>query len=121
MRFVDPSPAVASTDGLSRRAFLWSAAVAGGGLLLGYGSPADGATMGEGTATGSGPGGVPLTAWVRVTPDNRVTLIVSQAEIGQGISTSLPAILADELGARSEEHTSELQSPDHLVCRLLLE
>src|SRR5438552_14634408 len=28
----------------------------------------------------------------------------------------------DGLGAiRSEEHTSELQSPDHLVCRLLLE
>src|SRR5258708_15195528 len=25
------------------------------------------------------------------------------------------------LTARSEEHTSELQSPDHLVCRLLLE
>src|SRR5258708_37809136 len=30
--------------------------------------------------------------------------------------------LADiEMDARSEEHTSELQSPDHLVCRLLLE
>src|SRR5947208_12591868 len=27
----------------------------------------------------------------------------------------------DGHGARSEEHTSELQSPDHLVCRLLLE
>src|SRR5258708_30903140 len=27
----------------------------------------------------------------------------------------------DGVGARSEEHTSELQSPDHLVCRLLLE
>src|SRR5258708_22181071 len=26
-----------------------------------------------------------------------------------------------QLSARSEEHTSELQSPDHLVCRLLLE
>src|SRR5207244_7465620 len=26
-----------------------------------------------------------------------------------------------QLGNRSEEHTSELQSPDHLVCRLLLE
>src|SRR5947208_10920651 len=25
------------------------------------------------------------------------------------------------IGTRSEEHTSELQSPDHLVCRLLLE
>src|SRR5207244_11783801 len=28
---------------------------------------------------------------------------------------------ADDGGGRSEEHTSELQSPDHLVCRLLLE
>src|SRR5258708_18638058 len=28
---------------------------------------------------------------------------------------------ADSVWARSEEHTSELQSPDHLVCRLLLE
>src|SRR5258708_11471856 len=27
----------------------------------------------------------------------------------------------DAYGKRSEEHTSELQSPDHLVCRLLLE
>src|SRR5207244_13251880 len=27
----------------------------------------------------------------------------------------------DQVGSRSEEHTSELQSPDHLVCRLLLE
>src|SRR5258708_25688095 len=30
-------------------------------------------------------------------------------------------IKAKALGKRSEEHTSELQSPDHLVCRLLLE
>src|SRR5258708_36711780 len=29
--------------------------------------------------------------------------------------------VADDLPYRSEEHTSELQSPDHLVCRLLLE
>src|SRR5258708_14217973 len=28
---------------------------------------------------------------------------------------------AQDASARSEEHTSELQSPDHLVCRLLLE
>src|SRR5258708_19478309 len=31
------------------------------------------------------------------------------------------ALGAVVLAARSEEHTSELQSPDHLVCRLLLE
>src|SRR5258708_14646265 len=31
------------------------------------------------------------------------------------------ADVSQHRGARSEEHTSELQSPDHLVCRLLLE
>src|SRR5438552_11551357 len=31
------------------------------------------------------------------------------------------ALLQLDVEARSEEHTSELQSPDHLVCRLLLE
>src|SRR5258708_8149045 len=31
------------------------------------------------------------------------------------------ALLYDTLRDRSEEHTSELQSPDHLLCRLLLE
>jgi isoquinoline 1-oxidoreductase beta subunit len=40
-----------------------------------------------------------LTAWVRIGADDRVSLILSQVEIGQGISTTLPAILADELGA----------------------
>src|SRR5258708_27460838 len=34
---------------------------------------------------------------------------------------SLPPATSDSVRSRSEEHTSELQSPDHLVCRLLLE
>src|SRR5574344_3173259 len=36
-------------------------------------------------------------------------------------SHSCTIIGALPFAARSEEHTSELQSPDHLVCRLLLE
>src|SRR5258708_31535174 len=32
-----------------------------------------------------------------------------------------PVIFVRNAGRRSEEHTSELQSPDHIVCRLLLE
>src|SRR5438552_11776842 len=47
------------------------------------------------------------------------------AEAGVAAATAgTEAVLAEESGAfadRSEEHTSELQSPDHLVCRLLLE
>src|SRR5258708_22657027 len=34
---------------------------------------------------------------------------------------AVPGALPHHQAARSEEHTSELQSPDHLVCRLLLE
>jgi isoquinoline 1-oxidoreductase subunit beta len=42
---------------------------------------------------------IKLGGWVRISPNNQVTLVLSQSEIGQGISTTLPAILADELGA----------------------
>src|SRR5947208_11569349 len=38
-----------------------------------------------------------------------------------GRSTETPARCGSPRSSRSEEHTSELQSPDHLVCRLLLE
>src|SRR5258708_29309156 len=37
------------------------------------------------------------------------------------LSQAADGLTLGEIGDRSEEHTSELQSPDHLVCRLLLE
>lgn len=39
----------------------------------------------------------PFDAWVRITPDDRVTLVLGKSEMGQGISTALPMILAEEL------------------------
>jgi isoquinoline 1-oxidoreductase subunit beta len=42
---------------------------------------------------------VRLNAWLSIAPDDTVTIIVSQSEMGQGISTTLPMLLADELGA----------------------
>src|SRR5258708_11815110 len=40
---------------------------------------------------------------------------------GHGLDAETPGVDVQLLHVRSEEHTSELQSPDHLVCRLLLE
>ena len=37
--------------------------------------------------------------WIRITPDNIVTIVVNKSEMGQGVSTSLPMIAADELEA----------------------
>src|SRR5258708_22163101 len=50
-------------------------------------------------------------------------LLNSQMQVNAGKSQSMQDNFGYSLLAsvRSEEHTSELQSPDHLVCRLLLE
>ena len=55
--------------------------------------------------------------------DRVIRLIVAAVCIllfGQNVVTGIPGIILVVL-ARSEEHTSELQSPSNLVCRLLLE
>src|SRR5258708_11440467 len=44
-----------------------------------------------------------------------------QARSAYQAARDLEQRLLRQLAGRSEEHTSELQSPDHLVCRLLLE
>src|SRR5258708_27652670 len=41
--------------------------------------------------------------------------------VSGGKDVARPRAARVRAGSRSEEHTSELQSPDHLVCRLLLE
>src|SRR5947208_7934772 len=50
---------------------------------------------------------------------SRITWAVSQLSSSFFLRSSSRMSFA--AGSRSEEHTSELQSPDHLVCRLLLE
>src|SRR5947208_12893026 len=53
-----------------------------------------------------------------------LTATPSKIALGQSSTVSWSVEGGDgcaELRVRSEEHTSELQSPDHLVCRLLLE
>lgn len=53
-----------------------------------------------------------VTAWVTITPDNRVTIMFGSAEMGQGVSTSLPMIVAEELDADWSTVASEQVSMD---------
>src|SRR5258708_26938148 len=58
--------------------------------------------------------------------DATVNARLGRSTLSGGLSTNQTTvdrcgITVDSPQARSEEHTSELQSPDHLVCRLLLE
>src|SRR5260370_29490757 len=84
-----------STMTVDRRAFLKTGTAAGAGLLVGFHLPAlagqDPAQQQEKKTPN------PLNAWVHISPDNRVTLILEKSEMGQGIMTALPMILAEEL------------------------
>src|SRR5438093_1118248 len=81
---------------IHRREFLKVSIGAGGGLLLGFRLAGAGETLALqiGSATSFAP-----NAFVRIGTDERVTVIVNHSEMGQGVYTSLPMLLAEELDA----------------------
>src|SRR5258708_16644541 len=63
---------------------------------------------------------VGFSTWlISLIPTNPIAAAASRAMLPLILFTLLLALAISR--SRSEEHTSELQSPDHLVCRLLLE
>ncbi len=82
---------------LTRRTLLKASLLAGGGLVLHAQLPGALAATPDGDAVAAA--GVALNAWLRISVTDQVTIVVSQAEMGQGISTTLPAVLCEELGA----------------------
>ncbi len=74
---------------LSRRDFVGAGIAAGAGLVVGFYLP-----HGRSRQESFSP-----NAYVRVTPDNKITIVVARSEMGQGVRTALPMILAEELEA----------------------
>jgi isoquinoline 1-oxidoreductase subunit beta len=83
---------------VDRRQFLRVSALAGGGLLLGtildFGSSTDLLAAGAPRAPG---GEFSPNAFIRLSPDGWVTIIAKNPEVGQGIKTMLPMLIAEEL------------------------
>src|SRR6266550_3766436 len=78
---------------VTRREFLETATVAGAGLVIGFHLPA----AGRGRPAAAAP--FAPNAWLRIGADESVLVVVDRSEMGQGVTTSLPMLLAEELEA----------------------
>ena len=99
-----PATAVPASE-LTRRQFLSFTTLAGSGLTLGILLPGCGTGPGgAGSADVAGaPAGPLAMPFLRIAPDNSVTVLCKHLEAGQGVWTGLPAIVAEELDASWEQ------------------
>lgn len=82
------------TANQSRRTFLKIGAAVGGGLLVGCYVPGCGGPPPDFGTAGSA---FSPNAWIRIDLEGTVTVIVDRSEMGQGVSTALPMLVAEEL------------------------
>lgn len=87
---------------IDRRAFFQAGATAAGGLLvtLWWKGPASAGVAADGAGAAipaDVPKGASLGAFVRIEPDGAIVIVSARPEIGQGVKTSIPMLLAEEL------------------------
>jgi len=76
----------------SRRDFLKTSALAGGGLVIGFTLPGA-ARLAEAASDTA------MSAYLRISPDDRITVVCGLSEMGQGVHTAIPMLVAEELEA----------------------
>ena len=85
-----------NSSALDRRDFLRVTGLAGGALLLGFYLKSGSAVS---AAEASGAAAFSPNAFIKIAPDGTITLIAKNPDMGQGVKTALPMILAEELDA----------------------
>ena len=80
---------------VNRRNFLKGGAAGAAGLVIGFYLPSPREALAELAPVPKG--GFAPNAWIRIAPDNTVTIIIDQSEMGQGVMTSLAMLAAEEL------------------------
>lgn len=97
-----------NTVGMSRRGFLKSAALVGGALVVGFRT-----TGALAVATGTAPAdALDFNPFVKISPEGTVTVVVKHFEMGQGTSTGLTTLVAEELDVPWQQIEVEF-APSH--------
>lgn len=94
---------------VSRRTFLQASLAAGGGLLLGF--ELGPAARAEAASAASDTGFEP-NAWLSIADDGTVTVRVASSEMGQGVMTAIPMLVAEELDANWKHVRAEFAPVD---------
>lgn len=103
-----PARPATSQPKASRRDFLKTGALAGAGLVVGFHLP----RMHKAAAQGIVNVRFTPNAFIRIAPDNTVTVIAKHLEMGQGVYTGLATIVAEELDADWEQIRAEAAPAD---------
>ena len=83
---------------ITRRKFLVTSALAGGGMMLGFHVPANAAAVAPNPwERPTDKEGQEVNAWLVIDPDGTTTIRVGQSEMGQGVFTAMPMLVAEEL------------------------
>ncbi len=103
-----------TTTSNSRRGFLKASSLASGGLMFGFVAP--GSKM---DAFAAGTVYTP-NAWVHIADDNTITLISARSEMGQGVYTSMPMLIAEELNVDINKVKVSIAPPGAAYANALL-
>jgi len=98
----------------SRRSFLKTSAAVTGGLMLGFNLPG---TQGEAMAAGTVH---TPNAWVHIADNNVITLLSARSEMGQGVYTSMPMLIAEELHVDINQIKVAAAPPEAVYVNALL-
>jgi isoquinoline 1-oxidoreductase beta subunit len=96
---------------IDRRSLLASAAAFGGSLVLGFSIPSGPEAAQASSAESE------ITAWIVIAPDDSITIRIARSEMGQGISTALPMLVAEELECDWRRVKPEYVAPDENLRR----
>ena len=91
---------------LNRREFVAAGVAAGAGLVIGFYLPHKGQSPKEFFSP---------NAYLRITPDNKVTIVVARSEMGQGSMTALPMMINEELQCDWSKVRVEYASPNRNI------
>jgi isoquinoline 1-oxidoreductase beta subunit len=106
---------ITGSTNLSRRKFIVaSAAVAGGGLALGFNLPFAIKSAEAQSTANTYP---EINAWVVIKPDETCVIRIARTEMGQGTLTGLAQLVAEELECDWKHVTTEIPTPGQSLAR----